>query len=137
MAERVGAGEVPEVPADEGEIEAVVVADEEWTALGVVLEPARELLHDYRGIVEGERLFARETRDRERLRDPLVGDRLELAVEGLVQARFHEHGAERDHAVVAGNRSVGFYIDHHVSHRRSSSMHRHPTQATRYRHELR
>src|SRR5262245_65531692 len=68
MAERVGAGEMPEIPAYEGKIETVVVADKQGAAFHVVGDPARERLHDGLRIIEGQRLRAREAGDCQRLR---------------------------------------------------------------------
>src|SRR5262245_4852032 len=117
MAERVGAGEMPEIPAYEGKIEAVVVADEEGATLDVACNPARECFHDALRIIEGQRLCAREAGDCQRLRDPLLGNRLKAAIEARLQYVAYQHSAEADHAVVAGDRTVRLHVHHHIGHR--------------------
>src|SRR5262245_59780543 len=116
VAERIGARAMPQIPVDELPIEAVVVADEVWPAPGLLLDPGGEGGHHLGRLVEGQRLLARETAHRQRLRNPFLGYGLEAAVQSLIEAFPDDHGAEADHAVVTGDRPVGFHIHHYVGH---------------------
>lgn len=116
VAEGVSFEEVMEVPVDELPIETVVVGDEDRMSLGNCRNPGLEFGHDRFRIVELQGLLARETADSEGFGDPFVRDGFETSVEGLVQRRFDDDGAEADHGIVAGDGAVGFDVDHNETH---------------------
>ena len=117
VTEGILTDEVVEVPVDELPVEAVVVGNEVGTPFAVGGNPGGEPLHHGFGVVELERCFAAEAADGKRLRNPLLGDGFQLAVERFFEGGFDDDGTKADHGIIAWYRPIGFNIDHEVAHR--------------------
>src|SRR5271157_2166670 len=122
MAERVASGEMPKVPVDELPIEAVVVAYEDCLPAGILLKPARKILHRRPWVVEAQCFLARETAHGERFRYPSVRYGLQLPMECVLKPILHQHSAKANHAVVARYGAVSLHVHHYICHYGSLSV---------------
>ena|SRR5215475_2763978 len=116
MAEWITACEVPEVPVNKLPIETVVVANEKCATFGVLVRPAGEVLHHAFRIVKAQSIFTREPTDGQSVGYPIIGNWLQPAIEDVLQPCPHKYGAKADHAVVAGDGAVRFYVHHYIGH---------------------
>jgi hypothetical protein len=67
-------------------------------------------------IIETQGFLPAETAHLKGFGNPLLRDQSQLAVKRRAARRLDGHGTEADHRVVAGDRTIGFDIDHDVGH---------------------